>query len=239
MTDIAGSLRVTATSASGALELRPWRAADAGTVIEAYGDPEISRWTTKPIANLQDARRWLDIQRRGMENGTRLSFAVCAEQAEQADRVDREDREDREDRTGLLAHVDQTGQVARVGRAGQEGRAGRAGETGQLGPQGGIVLGNISLRWTEATGPELAEVGYWVMAHARGQGVAPRAVEALSTWAFEAFASDGLRRIQLIHQVDNLASCRVAAKTGYRFERILPAEPPYPRDGHLHLREAG
>uniref|UniRef100_A0AAU2UZ22 GNAT family N-acetyltransferase n=1 Tax=Streptomyces sp. NBC_00003 TaxID=2903608 RepID=A0AAU2UZ22_9ACTN len=102
----------------------------------------------------------------------------------------------------------------------------------------GKLLCNVCLKWNE-DGREVGEVGYWTMAHARGRGVAPRALEALSAWAFDAFAGDGLRRLELLHQVDNLASCRVAEKTGYHLDRILPAYPPYPRDGHVHVREAG
>ena len=83
---------------------------------------------------------------------------------------------------------------------------------------------------------ESAEVGYWTAAHARGRGVAPRALEALTVWAFDTFAVDGLHRLELLHQVDNHASCRVAQKARYRFERLLPAIAPYPRDGHLHVR---
>ncbi|MEU6050553.1 GNAT family N-acetyltransferase [Streptomyces xanthochromogenes] len=214
MTGMTETLRVAGTAATGGLVLRPWRADDVETVIEAYGDPEISRWTARPIKGAEDARCWLDIQRRGRENGTRLSFAVCA---------------------APEAHAEQAVHADRSGRSGQSGQSGRG---DQLGSLEGLVLGNVSLRWTDASGPGSAEVGYWVMAHARGQGVAPRAVEALSRWSFATFADDGLRRIELIHQVDNLASCRVAAKSGYLFERLLPAEPPYPRDGHLHVREA-
>ncbi|MET8177268.1 GNAT family N-acetyltransferase [Streptomyces sp. NPDC005336] len=84
-----------------------------------------------------------------------------------------------------------------------------------------------------------AEVGYWTAAHARGRGVAPRALEAVTVWAFEAFAAEGLERLELLHQVDNPASCRVAEKTRYRFDRVLPAEPPFPRDGHMHIRRRG
>ncbi|WP_438290732.1 GNAT family N-acetyltransferase [Streptomyces sp. HUAS TT7] len=107
----------------------------------------------------------------------------------------------------------------------------------QLDGEYGKLLCNISLKWNDDS-REIGEVGYWTLAHARGQGVAPRALEALSTWAFDAFAGDGLRRLELLHQIDNLASCRVAEKTGYRLDRILPAYPPYPRDGHVHVRDA-
>ncbi|WP_354645347.1 GNAT family N-acetyltransferase [Kitasatospora camelliae] len=86
-------------------------------------------------------------------------------------------------------------------------------------------------------GSASAEVGYWTAAHARGRGVAPRALEAVSGWAFDAFADTGLRRLELLHQVDNAASCRVADKTRYAFASTLAAAPPeYPLDGHLHIR---
>ncbi|SEH01340.1 Protein N-acetyltransferase, RimJ/RimL family [Nonomuraea solani] len=97
----------------------------------------------------------------------------------------------------------------------------------------GRLLANVVLKRTDH--PESAEVGYWTAAHARGRGVAPRALEALTVWAFEAH---GLARLELLHQVDNLASCRVAEKARYEFLRVLPAQPPYPRDGHLHVRRS-
>lgn len=81
-----------------------------------------------------------------------------------------------------------------------------------------------------------AEVGYWTAAPARGRGVAPRAVDAVSRWAFTRFAAAGLTRLELLHQVDNQASCRVAEKSGYPFVEVLPAQAPYPLDGHRHVR---
>ncbi|MEU6676188.1 GNAT family N-acetyltransferase [Streptomyces sp. NPDC046925] len=103
----------------------------------------------------------------------------------------------------------------------------------------GQLAGSVVLK--EATpGKSTAEVGYWTAAHARGRGVAVRALEALTGWAFDTFAATGLGRLELLHQEDNLASCRVAQKTRYEFAGILPASPPaFPRDGHLHVRHAG
>ncbi|MEH0825698.1 MULTISPECIES: GNAT family N-acetyltransferase [unclassified Micromonospora] len=99
------------------------------------------------------------------------------------------------------------------------------------------LLGNVVLKRNEPSGRS-AEVGYWTAAHARGRGVATRALEALTLWAFDAFAAECLDRLELLHQVDNHASCRVAEKARYQFERVLPARPPFPRDGHLHARHA-
>ncbi|MFD0372246.1 GNAT family N-acetyltransferase [Streptomyces sp. NPDC059071] len=96
---------------------------------------------------------------------------------------------------------------------------------------GGVVLKGAT------PGASSAEVGYWTAAHARGRGVAPRALEVLTGWAFGTFGAGGLGRLDLLHQVDNLASCRVAEKSRYAFDRVLPASPPdFPLDGHLHTR---
>lgn len=100
----------------------------------------------------------------------------------------------------------------------------------------GQLVGNVVLKEV-APGKSSAEVGYWTAAHARGKGVAPRALEALTGWAFDILGPDGLKRLELLHQVDNAASCRVAEKSQYDFDRVLPAAPPaFPLDGHLHTR---
>ncbi|MFF8375440.1 GNAT family N-acetyltransferase [Streptomyces sp. NPDC015661] len=103
---------------------------------------------------------------------------------------------------------------------------------------GGRLVGSVVLK-DAAPGRPAAEVGYWTAARARGRGVASRSLAALTGWAFDTFAADGLERLELLHQVDNLASCRVAQKGGYDFDSILPASPPaFPHDGHLHIRRA-
>ncbi|MGN9795279.1 GNAT family N-acetyltransferase [Streptomyces sp. OZ13] len=98
------------------------------------------------------------------------------------------------------------------------------------------LVGNVVLKEVSA-GKPFAEVGYWTTARARGRGVASRALEVLTRWAFDTFGGDGLERLELLHQVDNPASCRVAEKCRYAFDRVLPAAPPaFPLDGHLHTR---
>ncbi|WP_073810628.1 GNAT family N-acetyltransferase [Streptomyces sp. CB02261] len=137
--------------------------------------------------------------------------------------------------------VDDDADAARWVQAQQQGwaagnRFGFAVPEAQPCPVRGQLLGNVALKEV-AYGQPAAEVGYWTAAHARGRGVASHALEALTSWAFDTFEADGLERLELLHQVDNLASCRVAQKSRYDFDTILPAAPPsFPRDGHLHIR---
>jgi RimJ/RimL family protein N-acetyltransferase len=98
------------------------------------------------------------------------------------------------------------------------------------------VLGNVVLKGY-AAGQDSAEVGYWTAPAARRRGVASAAVVTLTAWAFGSLGPAGLQRIELIHQQDNLASCRVAQKSGYALTGVLPADPPaFPGQGHLHTR---
>jgi RimJ/RimL family protein N-acetyltransferase len=110
---------------------------------------------------------------------------------------------------------------------------------------GGCVLaGNVGLKNREETGRigerETAEIGYWTAVAARGRGIAPAAVRAVTGWVFDAFAGASLRQIMLVHDVGNPASCRVAEKAGYPFRELSPANPPHWfTDGHIHMRLAG
>ena len=101
---------------------------------------------------------------------------------------------------------------------------------------GGVLLGNALLKRGDRPA-ELAEVGYWTAAAARGRGVASRAVRVLTGWAWA--AHPGLRRLEVFHRSDNVASCRVAVKSGFAYERTLPPRPPDPHDGHLHVLARG
>lgn len=95
------------------------------------------------------------------------------------------------------------------------------------------LVANVVLKGVTPQRPA-PEVGYWTASWARGRGVAPRAVTALSGWAFDRFP--GLTHLDLLHQVDNVASCRVAQKCGFLYEETLPARPPtFPLDGHRHV----
>ena len=105
--------------------------------------------------------------------------------------------------------------------------------------QQGRVLGQVGL--TNRAGGRIGsggfgEIHYWTAAEARGLGIAPSAVRAMTRWAFGCFGSDCLPLIMLVHHLDNLASCRVAEKSGYRFWEISPANPPFwHTPGHVHV----
>jgi RimJ/RimL family protein N-acetyltransferase len=104
-----------------------------------------------------------------------------------------------------------------------------------------VLAGNVGLKNRDETGrigeDETAEIGYWTAVAARGHGVAPAAVSAVTNWVFDAFAGTSLRQIMLVHSDDNPASCRVAEKAGYPFLEFSPANPPHWfEDGHIHVR---
>lgn len=104
------------------------------------------------------------------------------------------------------------------------------------------VVGHVGLRNRDGGQVgigERGEIGFWTAADGRGRGIASAAVRTVTDWAFRSFGPTGLPSIMLVHDVDNAASCRVAAKSGYPFHELSPANPPYWfTDGHIHLAEA-
>jgi RimJ/RimL family protein N-acetyltransferase len=99
----------------------------------------------------------------------------------------------------------------------------------------GSFAGNVSIHNID-TDHGTADIGYRVMALARGRGVATAAVREATAFAFEWL---GLFRVQLLHAVPNVASCRVAAKAGYPLEATLRSAGSYAGkrlDEHLHAK---
>ncbi|HEY7598783.1 MAG TPA: GNAT family N-acetyltransferase [Candidatus Limnocylindrales bacterium] len=60
--------------------------------------------------------------------------------------------------------------------------------------------------------PGYGEIGYWVVAEARGRGVATRALRMLADWARDELR---LTTIEVLPHKDNLPSRRVAEKAGF------------------------
>ena len=98
-----------------------------------------------------------------------------------------------------------------------------------------VVLGQISLRGVDLDGGS-AGISYWVIPQARGQRIAPRALEAVTQWAFEEL---GLHRLEILHSTRNQASCRVAERAGYLAEGVKRSEALHAdgwHDMHQHAR---
>ncbi|MEU6680426.1 GNAT family N-acetyltransferase [Streptomyces sp. NPDC046925] len=167
----------------GGLLIRPWQAADAPAVYEAFQDPVIQRWHAREADSVHEASGWIEGWVKAWPE-ERDAYWAIADAATDA------------------------------------------------------LVGRIALRLIVLADGQ-AEVAYWTMPSARGQGIAPRALTALSEWAFDEV---GLHRLELTHAVANEASCRVALKTGFAPEgtkrsAVLHADGWH--DMHLHARIRG
>ena len=101
-------------------------------------------------------------------------------------------------------------------------------EAGNTNPLGHVAVKRLG------PGATSAEIGYWTSPEVRGRGIAPSAVSAVAEWVLQQ-----VPRLQLLHSVDNRASCRVAEKSGFPFASVMPPHPPrFPDEGHLHVRES-
>lgn len=89
---------------------------------------------------------------------------------------------------------------------------------------GGGLLGAIGLTLRDGIG----EVGYWTAPWARGRGVATRATALHVGWALEVLR---LPRLELLADVRNDASQRVALAAGFTREGVARAVRPAPRSG--------
>ncbi|MFK4037548.1 GNAT family N-acetyltransferase [Nonomuraea wenchangensis] len=78
--------------------------------------------------------------------------------------------------------------------------------------QDGQYAGSIGVRPPDRW--RVAELGYLVAPWARGKGVASTAARAVADWLFD----QGVRRVELEAEVENVASLRVAYKAGFREE---------------------
>jgi RimJ/RimL family protein N-acetyltransferase len=79
----------------------------------------------------------------------------------------------------------------------------------------GRVLGSIGLGGVV---DGVCEIGYWIRVDARGQGATTRALVLLSR---AVLGRDGVERVQLRADVENVSSRRVAEKAGFRLEGVL------------------
>jgi RimJ/RimL family protein N-acetyltransferase len=102
---------------------------------------------------------------------------------------------------------------------------------------GGTLVGRVGLRTVDLAEGR-AEMAYWTLPAARGHGLAGRALGCLTRWCTDEL---GLHRLELLHAIENTASCRVAEKSGYRYEGTLRQSVPHAdgfHDMHLHAHLA-
>lgn len=81
----------------------------------------------------------------------------------------------------------------------------------------GTTVGHIGL-WIRDLDLGRASIGYWVVASARGSGIASGALTALSAWAFSQVR---VPRLELYIEPWNTASARTAQKSGFSREGLL------------------
>jgi RimJ/RimL family protein N-acetyltransferase len=85
------------------------------------------------------------------------------------------------------------------------------------------LLGWCEIRRPDPDDPERGEIGYELVAEARGRGVATRGVGLLVGWAFEELR---MRRVQALVQPDNVASMAVLERLGFAREGLLRSYRP-------------
>jgi ribosomal-protein-alanine N-acetyltransferase len=84
----------------------------------------------------------------------------------------------------------------------------------------GAVVGRITLN-TIVRGPfQSCSVGYWLSEDRTGRGLATQAVDEIVSLAFDTL---GLHRVEAGTLVDNVASQRVLARTGFERIGLAPA----------------
>lgn len=81
---------------------------------------------------------------------------------------------------------------------------------------GGPIIGHISLQYISLMDHN-AEIGYIISKDARRQGVATRATQLLTDFAFRI----GFRRINAVVMPDNIGSQKTLLKAGYYQEAVL------------------
>ena len=84
-----------------------------------------------------------------------------------------------------------------------------------------VCRGQIGLQLDTAS--RRAEAFYWLERGARGSGLASEALDLVTRWAFRDLAAV---RVQLVTHLDNVASQRVAERTGFVREGVLRAWEP-------------
>lgn len=82
---------------------------------------------------------------------------------------------------------------------------------------GGELLGTCGVAWSDL-GQRVAMVGYWLRPEARGHGAATAATRLVAAWVLGKL---GFERLELRADPENVASCRVAERAGFKLDGTL------------------
>ncbi|GIE65229.1 acetyltransferase [Actinoplanes palleronii] len=207
--------------------LRPWQEGDRDTVVAGFADPAIQRWHCRTMSE-DEATAWILGWPRRWHDKTDAGWAIVDCGGPLGERAGG---------GGALGEPAGGGGALGEPAGGGEALGEPASGDGALGePAGaGAVVGQVGLRRIDLA-EGLASISYWVLPGFRGQRFAPRALGALTTWAFDVL---GLHRLELSHSTANGASCRVAVQAGYLAEGIKRSEARHAdgwHDMHQHAR---
>jgi ribosomal-protein-serine acetyltransferase len=99
--------------------------------------------------------------------------------------------------------------------------------------QGQIVgtIGYHPFNWVKRS----VEIGYWLAAQFQGHGIVTRACQALITYAFDELQ---LNKVEIRCGVDNIRSCAIPQRLGFRQEGIIH-EGEWHHDHYIDLRLYG
>jgi RimJ/RimL family protein N-acetyltransferase len=86
-----------------------------------------------------------------------------------------------------------------------------------VGTGDGVLLGSVGVHRIPDD-RSVAEIGYWVAQHARRRGIATRALRLASLWAV---VDLGIRRLELMADIENVGSQAVAEAAGFTREGVL------------------
>ena len=89
----------------------------------------------------------------------------------------------------------------------------------------GTVVGSVGLRLAKH---ETGHIGYWCAPEARGRGITTRALRRVCRYALDDLH---LERLDLMTDIANVASQRVALKVGFQREGVKRSHLRHP-DGH-------
>ncbi len=120
--------------------------------------------------------------------------------------------------TGVPANYTEEAARAHMARSEEARKAGRSLALAITDAATTVVGGSCDIRRPDPEDPALGEVGYLLSGHARGRGLATRAMGLLVAWSFQEL---GMGRVQALVHPDNPRSARVLDRLGFKCEGLL------------------